>query len=203
MWLWDQVEPFGSNPANENPGGAGIFDMPLRFSGQYFDKETNVHYNYFRDYEPSTGRYLEADPVGITGLLAMEDFAAARLDRMTDMAIPSSGGMDSIFSWSSLALGARGTPSFAPNLHLYTYVSAGPLRQADPLGLAPAPENPEEALKRCLDRCNTRCDGELGRCAGISRPKRKLACMAGAYAGYFICIAKCTATHVPDLYDDD
>jgi RHS repeat-associated protein len=36
----------------------------LRFPGQYFDEETNNYYNYFRDYDPSTGRYLEPDPTG-------------------------------------------------------------------------------------------------------------------------------------------
>lgn len=67
VWQWDQTEPFGNNPANENPGGAGIFDMPLRFPGQYFDKETNLHYNYFRDYDPGIGRYNESDPIGLAG----------------------------------------------------------------------------------------------------------------------------------------
>ena len=42
-------------------------EMPLRFPGQYFDKETGNHYNYFRDYDPKTGRYLTADPVGLRG----------------------------------------------------------------------------------------------------------------------------------------
>ena len=39
----------------------------LRFPGQYFDGETNLHYNYFRDYDPATGRYIESDPVGLDG----------------------------------------------------------------------------------------------------------------------------------------
>jgi RHS repeat-associated protein len=44
-------------------------DNPLRFPGQYFDPETGLHYNYFRDYDPSTGRYVESDPIGlISGL---------------------------------------------------------------------------------------------------------------------------------------
>lgn len=30
-----------------------------------FDKETNLHCNYFRDYDPQTGRYLESDPIGL------------------------------------------------------------------------------------------------------------------------------------------
>jgi len=50
---------------NDNPSGAGAFDFPLRFPGQYFDRETNLAYNYFRDYDPSTGRYIQSDPIGL------------------------------------------------------------------------------------------------------------------------------------------
>lgn len=37
----------------------------LRFPGQYFDEETGLHQNYFRDYDAETGRYLQEDPLGI------------------------------------------------------------------------------------------------------------------------------------------
>ncbi|NVN93514.1 MAG: RHS repeat-associated core domain-containing protein [Desulfuromonadales bacterium] len=37
----------------------------LRFPGQYYDAETGLNYNYFRDYNPNIGRYVEADPIGI------------------------------------------------------------------------------------------------------------------------------------------
>ncbi|WP_161554281.1 RHS repeat-associated core domain-containing protein [Stenotrophobium rhamnosiphilum] len=39
----------------------------LRFPGQYLDAETGFHQNGFRDYEPSLGRYLESDPIGLQG----------------------------------------------------------------------------------------------------------------------------------------
>ncbi len=39
----------------------------LRFPGQYFDAETGLHYNYFRDYDPGIGRYIESGPVGMQG----------------------------------------------------------------------------------------------------------------------------------------
>ncbi|KZT14207.1 hypothetical protein A1D30_19605 [Acidovorax sp. GW101-3H11] len=39
----------------------------LRYPGQYFDKETGLHYNYFRTYAPGTGRYTQADPIGLDG----------------------------------------------------------------------------------------------------------------------------------------
>lgn len=32
-----------------------------------FDRETNLHYNYFRDYDPNTGRYVQSDPIGLRG----------------------------------------------------------------------------------------------------------------------------------------
>ncbi|MFG2140387.1 DUF6531 domain-containing protein [Streptomyces sp. NPDC048650] len=38
---------------------------PLRFPGQYQDPETGLHYNYFRHYDPETGRYVSADPLGL------------------------------------------------------------------------------------------------------------------------------------------
>ena len=67
VWKWDQQEPFGSNPADENPSGFGAFDLPLRLPGQYFDRETNLHYNYFREYDPGIGRYGRSDPIGLQG----------------------------------------------------------------------------------------------------------------------------------------
>ena len=41
--------------------------MPLRHAGQYYDQEVNLFYNYFRDYDPITGRYVESDPIGLDG----------------------------------------------------------------------------------------------------------------------------------------
>ncbi|WP_206507529.1 RHS repeat-associated core domain-containing protein [Streptomyces chrestomyceticus] len=38
---------------------------PLRFPGQYFDAETQLHYNHFRHYDPETARYLSLDPLGL------------------------------------------------------------------------------------------------------------------------------------------
>ena len=67
VWRWDS-DPFGTDVANEDPDGDGKkFRYNQRFPGQYYDKETGLHYNYFRDYEPGTGRYVQSDPIGLVG----------------------------------------------------------------------------------------------------------------------------------------
>jgi RHS repeat-associated protein len=57
-WSWDP-EPFG----NTQP--TGTFTYNHRFPGQYYDRETGLHHNGFRDYHPTTGRYIESDPLGL------------------------------------------------------------------------------------------------------------------------------------------
>ncbi len=47
----------------------------LRFPGQYYDVETGLNYNYYRDYNPMTGRYIEADPIGLKGGLNLFAYA--------------------------------------------------------------------------------------------------------------------------------
>ena len=67
VWRWDSA-PFGETLPNEDPDGDGqAFSFNLRFPGQYFDPETGLHYNYFRDYDPSVGRYVQSDPIGLDG----------------------------------------------------------------------------------------------------------------------------------------
>ena len=67
VWKWENTDPFGANLPNENPSGLGTFTCNLRFPGQYYDQETGTHYNYFRDYDPATGRYVQSDPIGLDG----------------------------------------------------------------------------------------------------------------------------------------
>ncbi|MDQ1028537.1 RHS repeat-associated protein [Streptomyces umbrinus] len=54
-YLWGELRDPG-RPADE---------CPLRFPGQYFDAESELHYNHFRYYDPYSARYVSPDPLGL------------------------------------------------------------------------------------------------------------------------------------------
>lgn len=67
VWRWDS-DAFGEGQADMDPDAdLTLVNIRLRFPGQYLDEETNLHYNYFRDYDPVLGRYVESDPIGLSG----------------------------------------------------------------------------------------------------------------------------------------
>lgn len=69
IWRWHPTDdPFGTAAPDEDPDADGTrFVFDLRFPGQRYDDLTGLHYNYFHDYDPVTGRYIEVDPVGLAG----------------------------------------------------------------------------------------------------------------------------------------
>ncbi|MFJ0261694.1 RHS repeat-associated core domain-containing protein [Acinetobacter baumannii] len=46
----------------------------LRFQGQYYDLETELHYNRYRYYEPHSARYVSKDPIGLEGGLNIMNY---------------------------------------------------------------------------------------------------------------------------------
>ncbi|MBB5940554.1 RHS repeat-associated protein [Xanthomonas arboricola] len=80
IWRWDlKGEAFGSTAPDQDPdkdGTAFVFDM--RFPGQRYDALSGLNQNYFRDYEPGTGRYVQSDPLGLTAGASTYAYVSAR-----------------------------------------------------------------------------------------------------------------------------
>jgi RHS repeat-associated protein len=110
VWQWEQAEPFGVNVPNENPSGLGEFEFPLRFPGQYADKETGLIYNFFRDYDVGTGRYAQSDPVGLAGGLQTYGYAGQNPLRIVDR----NGLLNSVDSFGVLEGGSFGIGGALP-----------------------------------------------------------------------------------------
>jgi RHS repeat-associated protein len=60
-----QLKPFGETSVEVE-----AITNHRRFPGQRFDIESRLYYNYFRDYDPTTGRYVQSDPIGIVSGLS-------------------------------------------------------------------------------------------------------------------------------------
>jgi RHS repeat-associated protein len=69
VWTWSlKGEAFGNTAPDQDPDGDGrAFVLGMRFPGQRFDAASGLNQNYFREYEAATGRYEQADPIGLRG----------------------------------------------------------------------------------------------------------------------------------------
>ncbi|MWP47748.1 Rhs-family protein [Gilliamella sp. Pas-s27] len=50
-------------------------EQNLRYQGQYLDRETGLHYNTFRYYDPDIGRFTQPDPIGLAGGINLYQYA--------------------------------------------------------------------------------------------------------------------------------
>jgi RHS repeat-associated protein len=67
VWSW----AYQGNAWGEQSPTSNGYVYNLRFPGQYYDAESGLNNNFNRDYDKSTGRYAEVDPIGQAGGLGL------------------------------------------------------------------------------------------------------------------------------------
>ncbi|MEM7254727.1 MAG: RHS repeat-associated core domain-containing protein [Pseudomonadota bacterium] len=179
---------------------------PLRFPGQYFDAETKTHYNYFRDYDPSVGRYTQSDPIGLEGGVNTYLYVQANPMRFVDpfgeqVVTPMPGGPFAPPGYSPLGnFGPERAPATLSQLQrelgdlsdrLFTVpdVRFPPpsmedrnlictTRTADPL--PPLPPNPGGGCQKLVENM-------ISRCATIQNRGVRRSCLVAAFPLYVFC----------------
>ena len=73
--IWQANYQVWGNTTEEHRKPHFIEEQNLRFQGQYLDRETGLHYNTFRFYDPDIGRFTTPDPIGLAGGFNLYQYA--------------------------------------------------------------------------------------------------------------------------------
>ena len=73
--VWQATYRVWGNTLEEVREPYYIEEQNLRFQGQYLDRETGLHFNTFRFYDPDVGRFTTPDPIGLLGGLNLYQYA--------------------------------------------------------------------------------------------------------------------------------
>ncbi len=177
--VWEaDYKPFGDTTIT-----VASIENNLRFPGQYFDSESGLNYNYFRYYDPGTGRYITPDPIGVLpGLAPTPELPKEISDRY-----------QSRTTQQITAMGLN---------HTYGYVGGNPINFVDPKGLLALipglfPNNPAQAGQCPANsnsdkekNCRALYDTIIQSCWGISNPRKRQRCFEAAKATYESCMSE-------------
>ena len=115
VWDWRNRDPFGNNiPVTSST----VPEYDHRFPGQVADKETGLYYNYFRDYDPQTGRYVQSDPIGLAGGVNTYAYVSANPLSLTDSNGLQAGAAGTAFE-AAAAAAAGYSPASAANQNAF------------------------------------------------------------------------------------
>ncbi|WP_380180405.1 RHS repeat-associated core domain-containing protein [Kalamiella sp. sgz302252] len=62
-------------------------DNPLRYQGQYYDRETGLYYNRHRYYNPECGSFISQDPIGLAGGINLYAYAPNALGHIDPLGL--------------------------------------------------------------------------------------------------------------------
>ena len=167
IWTWDSKgEAFGNTPPEQDADSDGtLFIFDMRFPGQRADQASGLNYNYFRDFDPAVGRYVQSDPIGLEG--GLSTFAYA--DSVPTIATDPKGLIRVMPS------GAAQLPRYGPGVNNlprtgpkpYTY----PIDPVLPVPSQTLPYSESQGLPKTgeckpaeIDVCRVRCPGRVNGC---------------------------------------
>jgi RHS repeat-associated protein len=72
---WEGINSPWGKLLRESSQRMPVVQQNLRMQGQYLDRETGLHYNLFRYYDPDSGRFTQQDPIGLAGGINLYQYA--------------------------------------------------------------------------------------------------------------------------------
>ncbi|KJL93276.1 hypothetical protein SS22_22860, partial [Enterobacter hormaechei subsp. xiangfangensis] len=72
---WEGVNSAWGKLLRESETQVSGYSQNLRMQGQYLDRETGLHYNLFRYYDPDCGLFTQQDPIGLAGGINLYQYA--------------------------------------------------------------------------------------------------------------------------------
>jgi len=120
IWRWPlERDAFGAHAPEEDPDGDGVtYALNLRFPGQQYTQATGLYYNYQRDLDAATGRYVQSDPIGLAGGVSTYGYVGGRPVSYSDPL-----GLDAdVFIWKPLPY-EGGLPSYGKLHSTFGHVS--------------------------------------------------------------------------------
>ena len=110
VWQWQDVAFGVAAPT-------GSATVALRYPGQYHEAETGLYQNWNRTYDKASGRYLESDPIGLSGGINSFAYVAGNPLSRVDV--------EGRFWWIPLYYAAVWTPRLVPLIGITAEILSG------------------------------------------------------------------------------